>query len=161
MCFKIYKPSKEIYLSRTTGRGFSRALQMPNFKNKDLAVCRTFVVADLGERPGGPGPAPPPLFLNQTEARSRLRLVPPFFLRDSRASETRARVKITPREKRRHAEGREKIFSFPFARRPKAPKKNFFETPPPHPLSEGLDSPLVCHINPQFSGLTSHESPVA
>ena len=28
---------------------------------------------------------------------------PPFFLRDSRASETRARVKITPREKRRHA----------------------------------------------------------
>ena len=27
---------------------------------------------------------------------------PPFFLRDSRASETRARVKITPREKRRH-----------------------------------------------------------
>ena len=33
---------------------------------------------------------------------------PPFFLRDSRASETRARVKITPREKRRHAAGREK-----------------------------------------------------
>ena len=33
---------------------------------------------------------------------------PPFFLRDSRAGETRARVKITPREKRRHAEGREK-----------------------------------------------------
>ena len=28
---------------------------------------------------------------------------PPFFLSDSRASETRARVKITPREKRRHA----------------------------------------------------------
>ena len=28
---------------------------------------------------------------------------PPFFLRDIRASETRARVKITPREKRRHA----------------------------------------------------------
>ena len=28
---------------------------------------------------------------------------PPFFLRDSRASETRARVKITPRKKRRHA----------------------------------------------------------
>ena len=27
----------------------------------------------------------------------------PFFLRDSRASETRARVKITPREKSRHA----------------------------------------------------------
>ena len=27
----------------------------------------------------------------------------PFFLRDSRASETRARVKITPREKRGHA----------------------------------------------------------
>ena len=27
---------------------------------------------------------------------------PPFFLRDSRASETRAPVKITPREKRRH-----------------------------------------------------------
>ena len=33
---------------------------------------------------------------------------PPFFLRDSRASETWARVKITPREKRRHAAGREK-----------------------------------------------------
>ena len=29
----------------------------------------------------------------------------PFFLRDSRASETRASVKITPREKRRHAAG--------------------------------------------------------
>ena len=28
---------------------------------------------------------------------------PPLFLRDSRASETRARVKNTPREKRRHA----------------------------------------------------------
>ena len=28
---------------------------------------------------------------------------PPFFLRDSRASEMRARVKISPREKRRHA----------------------------------------------------------
>ena len=33
---------------------------------------------------------------------------PPFFLRDRRASKTRARVKITPREKRRHAAGREK-----------------------------------------------------
>ena len=33
---------------------------------------------------------------------------PPFFLRDSRLSETRARVKITSREKRRHAAGREK-----------------------------------------------------
>ena len=33
---------------------------------------------------------------------------PPFFLRDSRASESRARVKITPREERRHAAGREK-----------------------------------------------------
>ena len=32
---------------------------------------------------------------------------PPFVLRDSRASEARARVKITPREKRRHAAGRE------------------------------------------------------
>ena len=32
---------------------------------------------------------------------------PPFFLRDSTASETRKRVKITPREKRRHAAGRE------------------------------------------------------
>ena len=31
-----------------------------------------------------------------------------YFLRDSRASETRARVKITPREKRREAEVREK-----------------------------------------------------
>ena len=35
----------------------------------------------------------------------RLRVVPPFFLR---ASESRARVKITPREKGRHAAGREK-----------------------------------------------------
>ena len=33
---------------------------------------------------------------------------PPFFLRDSRASETQARVKITPREKRRQTAGREK-----------------------------------------------------
>ena len=33
---------------------------------------------------------------------TRLRVVPPFFLRDSRASETLARVKITPHEKRRH-----------------------------------------------------------
>ena len=41
----------------------------------------------------------------------RLRLTtssPPFSLRDSKASKTRARVKITPREKRRHASGREK-----------------------------------------------------
>ena len=38
----------------------------------------------------------------------RLRVVPPFFLRNSRASESRARVKITPREKGRHAAGREK-----------------------------------------------------
>ena len=36
---------------------------------------------------------------------------PPFVLRDSRASETRARVKITPREKRRHEAGREKNLS--------------------------------------------------
>ena len=34
---------------------------------------------------------------------------PPFFLRDNRASETRARVKIIPREKRRHAAGRENL----------------------------------------------------
>ena len=40
----------------------------------------------------------------------RLRAVPPFFLRDSRAREIRERVKITPREKRRHAAGREKFF---------------------------------------------------
>ena len=33
---------------------------------------------------------------------------PPFFLRDSRASETRVRMKITPGEKRRQAVGREK-----------------------------------------------------
>ena len=32
----------------------------------------------------------------------RLRVVLLFFLRDNKASETRARVKITPREKRRH-----------------------------------------------------------
>ena len=36
---------------------------------------------------------------------------PPFFLRDSRANETRARVKIIARKKRRHAAGREKNFS--------------------------------------------------
>ena len=35
-------------------------------------------------------------------------VVPHFSSRDSRASETRARVKITPRKKRRHAAGREK-----------------------------------------------------
>ena len=35
---------------------------------------------------------------------------PPFFLRDSRTSETRAGVKITPREKRRHAACR--LFQF-------------------------------------------------
>ena len=35
--------------------------------------------------------------------RLRATSSPPFFLRDSRASETRGRVKITPREKRRHA----------------------------------------------------------
>ena len=34
---------------------------------------------------------------------------PPFFLRDSRASETQARVKITLREKRRHAVGRDSL----------------------------------------------------
>ena len=43
---------------------------------------------------------------------------PPFFLRDSRASETRACVKITPREKKLHVAGREKnegpsFFSLP------------------------------------------------
>ena len=31
---------------------------------------------------------------------------PPFFLRDTRPNETGARVKITPREKRRHAAAR-------------------------------------------------------
>ena len=36
---------------------------------------------------------------------------PPFFLRDSRVSEMLVRLKITPREKRRHAAGGEKIFS--------------------------------------------------
>ena len=41
------------------------------------------------------------------QAEGRLRVVP-IFLRDSRASETRARVKITPREKRRLAAGRQK-----------------------------------------------------
>ena len=35
----------------------------------------------------------------------------PFFLRDSRVSEMLVRLKITPREKRRHAAGGEKIFS--------------------------------------------------
>ena len=40
---------------------------------------------------------------------SRLTSSPPFFLRDSGASETRARVKINPREKSRHAAGREKM----------------------------------------------------
>ena len=33
---------------------------------------------------------------------------PPFVLRDNKASETRARLKITLREKRRHEAGREK-----------------------------------------------------
>ena len=42
---------------------------------------------------------------------------PPFVLRDCRASETRVRVKITPREKRRHAAGREKNFSLSPQRR--------------------------------------------
>ena len=36
---------------------------------------------------------------------------PPFFLRDSRLSEMLVRLKITTREKRRHAAGGEKIFS--------------------------------------------------
>ena len=36
---------------------------------------------------------------------------PPFFLRDSRVSEMLVRLKITPREKRRHAAGgRENFF---------------------------------------------------
>ena len=48
--------------------------------------------------------------LNATPTTSSL----PFVLRDSRTSETQARVKITPREKRRHAAGREKNhFLFP------------------------------------------------
>ena len=57
-----------------------------------------------------PGSPPPPSRSfsspNETTPKqaTRLRVVsPPFFLKDSRASETRARVKITPREKRRHA----------------------------------------------------------
>ena len=44
--------------------------------------------------------------LTQSTAMDRLRVddySPPFFLRDSGASETRARVEITPREERRHA----------------------------------------------------------
>ena len=44
----------------------------------------------------------------------RLRVVPHFSSRDSRASETRARVKIIPREKRRHAAGTEKNRVSPF-----------------------------------------------
>ena len=40
--------------------------------------------------------------------KSRLRVVPHFYSRIVRASETRARVKISPRKKRRHAAGREK-----------------------------------------------------
>ena len=40
---------------------------------------------------------------------------PLFLLRHRRSHETRARVKITPREKRRYAAGREKIFSLPAA----------------------------------------------
>ena len=40
--------------------------------------------------------------------RSGLRVVLHFLLRNIRASETRARVKITPRKNRRHAAGREK-----------------------------------------------------
>ena len=37
---------------------------------------------------------------------------PPFFLRDSRASETRALVKITPREKSRHVERFSRALAF-------------------------------------------------
>ena len=52
------------------------------------------------------------LFRTQINSPSSLRdrptSSPPFFLRDSRESETRARVKITPREKKRQAAGREK-----------------------------------------------------
>ena len=40
--------------------------------------------------------------------KSGLRVLPHFLLRNSRASETRARMKITPRKNRRHAAGREK-----------------------------------------------------
>ena len=40
--------------------------------------------------------------------KSGLRVLPQFLLRNSRASETRARMKITPRKNRRHAAGREK-----------------------------------------------------
>ena len=43
-----------------------------------------------------------------TEIIIRLRVVPHFSSGTGRASETRARVKITPREKRQHAAGREK-----------------------------------------------------
>ena len=40
-------------------------------------------------------PSHPP----ERQKTARLRVVPHFFLRDSRASETRARVKITPPKK--------------------------------------------------------------
>ena len=48
----------------------------------------------------------------------RLRVCPPFFLRDSRVSEMRACMTISPCEKRQHTAGREKneghlIFLFP------------------------------------------------
>ena len=53
---------------------------------------------------------------------------PPFFLRDSRASETQTRVKITPREKRRRAAGRDKNESLPAACRLCAALPHFFST---------------------------------
>ena len=42
-----------------------------------------------------------------TKSSTQTTSSPPFFLKDRRASETRARVKITPRQKRRHAAQRE------------------------------------------------------
>ena len=53
----------------------------------------------LNESVGGGGQGVCPSLLTT----HRLRVVPLFFLRDSRASETRAHVKITPCEKRQHA----------------------------------------------------------
>ena len=46
------------------------------------------------------------LYIHVREARTLDYKQSPFFLRDRRASETRARVKITPREKKRDAVGR-------------------------------------------------------
>ena len=45
--------------------------------------------------------------ITRMSARRKTTSSPPFLLRDSRGSETRARVRITPREKRQHTRRKE------------------------------------------------------